>query len=62
MHGGHKLDKWYKAKSCLIHMQVKGVMRQNIEKVAQRGEKLEDLGERAGEGQEVFHCADINAY
>ena len=29
------------------------VMRQNIEKVAQRGEKLEDLGERAGEGQEM---------
>ena len=31
--------------------QVKGVMRQNIERVAQRGEKLEDLGERAGESQ-----------
>ena len=36
--------------------QVKGVMRQNIEKVAQRGEKLEDLGERAGEGQEHDIC------
>lgn len=29
--------------------QVKGVMVQNIEKVTQRGEKLEDLGERAGQ-------------
>lgn len=28
--------------------QVKAVMIQNIEKVTQRGEKLEDLGERAG--------------
>ena len=28
--------------------QVKGVMRQNINKVAERGERLEDLGERAG--------------
>ena len=30
-------------------LQVKGVMVQNIEKVTQRGEKLEDLGERAGQ-------------
>ena len=29
-------------------MQVKGVMIQNIDKVTQRGDKLEDLGERAG--------------
>lgn len=31
-----------------MYPQVKGVMRQNINKVAERGEKLEDLGERAG--------------
>ena len=31
-------------------MQVKGVMIQNIDKVTQRGDKLEDLGERAGNG------------
>ena len=30
-------------------VQVKGVMVHNIEKVTQRGDKLEDLGERAGE-------------
>ena len=38
---------------CVCHLtcaQVKVVMRQNIEKVAKRGEKLEDLGKRAGEG------------
>ncbi len=29
-------------------MQVKGVMVENIEKVTQRGDRLEDLGERAG--------------
>lgn len=28
--------------------EVKGVMLDNIDKVAQRGEKLDDLGERAG--------------
>ena len=32
-------------------MQVKGVMIQNIDKVTQRGDKLEDLGERAGRGE-----------
>jgi hypothetical protein len=34
---------------CLLVLQVKGVMRNNINKVAERGEKLEDIGERAGE-------------
>ena len=29
-------------------VQVKGVMVSNIEKVTQRGDKLDDLGERAG--------------
>ena len=32
-------------------MQVKGVMIQNIDKVTQRGDKLEDLGERAGRAE-----------
>ena len=32
--------------------QVKGVMVDNIEKVTQRGDKLEDLGERAGEADQ----------
>ena len=31
-----------------VHLQVKGVMVSNIEKVTQRGDKLDDLGERAG--------------
>ena len=35
----------------LVVWQVKGVMVQNIDKVTQRGDKLEDLGERAGEGK-----------
>ena len=30
-------------------VQVKGVMVSNIEKVTQRGDKLDDLGERAGQ-------------
>ena len=30
------------------YLQVKGVMVSNIEKVTQRGDKLDDLGERAG--------------
>ena len=45
--------------------QVKGVMRQNIEKVAQRGEKLEDLGERAGERarrNDSWHRGNIGMY
>ena len=33
----------------LVCAQVKGVMVSNIEKVTQRGDKLDDLGERAGE-------------
>ena len=40
---------WNLLDGSLSLAQVKGVMRNNIEKVAQRGEKLEDLGERAGE-------------
>ena len=32
--------------------EVKGVMLDNIDKVAQRGEKLDDLGERAGKNVE----------
>ena len=32
----------------LVCAQVKGVMVSNIEKVTQRGDKLDDLGERAG--------------
>ena len=36
--------------------QVKGVMKQNIEKVMQREEKLEDLGERAGERARRDNC------
>ena len=34
--------------SCHCTSQVKGVMVSNIEKVTQRGDKLDDLGERAG--------------
>ena len=33
----------------VMHMQVKGIMTENVNKVAQRGEKLEDIRERAGE-------------
>ena len=38
------------SKSILLNLrlQVKGVMVSNIEKVTQRGDKLDDLGERAG--------------
>lgn len=42
-------------KFILHHHQVKGVMVENIEKVTQRGEKLEDLGERAGETATTTH-------
>ena len=41
---------------------MKGVMVQNIEKVTQRGEKLEDLGERAGQNthsQSLFHSVGV---
>ena len=31
-----------------ILLQVKGVMRSNINKVAERGDKLDDISERAG--------------
>ena len=34
----------------LVVWQMKGVMVARIDKVTQRGDKLEDLGERAGEG------------
>lgn len=38
--------------------EVKGVMLDNIDKVAQRGEKLDDLGERAGK---IFRMRPIVA-
>lgn len=44
-------------------MQVKGVMVSNIEKVTQRGDKLDDLGERAGlyfAWCPVVHVAGVN--
>ena len=33
---------------CAVFLQVKGVMIENIDKVTQRGEKLDDINERAG--------------
>ena len=37
-----------------VPLQVKGVMVSNIEKVTQRGDKLDDLGERAGLYDECY--------
>ena len=39
---------YFKSLLLNLRLQVKGVMVSNIEKVTQRGDKLDDLGERAG--------------
>ena len=38
---------------CVVYLQVKGVMRDNLSKVVDRGERLDDLEQRAGQSMGV---------
>ena len=38
---------------CVVYPQVKGVMRDNLSKVVDRGERLDDLEQRAGQSMRV---------
>ena len=46
---------------CGVYLQVKGVMRDNLSKVVDRGERLDDLEQRAGQSMSVEPASGLLA-